>query len=276
MTPSSTARGGGPVIEAHHLAVGYGDTAVVRDADLVVHAGERVAVLGANGSGKTTLVRGVLGLATVMGGRLLLFGTPAEKFTDRARIGYVPQRHTLGASVPATVREVVSTGRLARRGWLRWASAADRAAVAAAIETVGLADRADASVHHLSGGQQRRVLIARALAAEPDVLVMDEPTAGVDAASQQAFADTLSVLADRGVTLLVVTHELAPLRSVVRRVVVVRDGRIVQDTPCDPEQGGLLDGHHHHDHHHHHHHDDAPPADGRGAATGLDQPNLGR
>ncbi|MFP5334487.1 MAG: metal ABC transporter ATP-binding protein [Actinomycetes bacterium] len=266
----STLTGDAPVIAARHLSVGYGDAVVVREVDLTVHRGETVAVLGANGSGKTTLMRGILGLASVVGGELHLFGVPARELTDRSRIGYVPQRHTLGTAVPATVREVVATGRLARRPWFRRAGAADRAAVADAVETVGLTDRADASVHELSGGQQRRVLIARALAAEPEVLVMDEPTAGVDVASQDAFAVTLERLAGSGVTLLLVTHEIGPLQGVLRRAVVVRAGRIEYDGPCS---GDVLRDEHRHDHHH----DDqslsdaAPPA-----LTGLDQPRLGR
>lgn len=264
---------GAPVIEARRLTVGYGDTPVVRDVDLVVRAGDTLAVLGSNGSGKTTLVRGILGLATLMGGRLTLFGVPAEKFTERARIGYVPQRHTLGAGAPATVREIVATGRLARRGWFGRASAADRSAVDAAIATVGLADRATASVHELSGGQQRRVLIARALAAEPEVLVMDEPTAGVDVANQEAFAETLRLLATRGVTLLVVTHDVGPLRSVMRRAVVVRDGRIVYDGPCQQDLGATA--HDHDDHDHAHHDDDPAPGTDPQRVAGLDQP-LGR
>ena len=262
-----------PVVEARRLSVGYRDTAVVHDVDLTVRVGDAVALLGANGSGKTTLVRGVLGLAAVMGGELRLFGSPSERFTDRARIGYVPQRHTLSGGAPATVREIVASGRLARRGWFTRTRPEDRAAVEQAIETVGLGDRGEAGVGELSGGQQRRVLIARALAAEPEVLVMDEPTAGVDAASQEALAATLRLLAARGTTLLVVTHELAPLRSAVRRAVVLQDGRVRFDGPLPAEalaaplHGG--DGGHHHD-------DPAPHEATRSPLTGLGQPDLGR
>lgn len=256
-----------PVLAMRHLRVGYGDVVVVRDVDLVVSAGDAVALLGANGSGKTTLVRGVLGLARVMGGQLELFGVPADRFKDRARIGYVPQRHTIGGSIPATVREVVGSGRLARRGWFGRAGSADRAAVTTAIETVGLSDRAEASVSQLSGGQQRRVLIARALAAEPEVLIMDEPTAGVDVASQEALAATLGVLADKGTTLLVVTHDAGPLRDVLTRAVALREGRIDDDGPLP------VATHPTYDHAHHPH--DAPAVAGSWV-TGLDQPRLGR
>jgi zinc transport system ATP-binding protein len=268
---TATGRAAAPVMAMRHLHVGYGDTPVVRDVSLSVTAGETVAVLGANGSGKTTLVRGVLGLARVVHGDLELFGVPAARFRERARIGYVPQRQTVGGSVPSTVREVVSSGRLARRGWFGRTTAADRAAVAAAIETVGLGDRARASVAELSGGQQRRVLIARALAAEPDMLVMDEPTAGVDLASQEALADTLGVLAARGTTLVVVTHEVDALRDVVHRAVVLREGRLAYDGPLLPSMLGTQDGvHHDHDHR------EGRGTPGPGAVTGLDQPRLAR
>jgi zinc transport system ATP-binding protein len=260
-----------PVVAMDRLSVGYGDTVVVRDVDLHIDAGEAVAVLGANGSGKTTLIRGVLGLARLMGGHLELFGVPADRFRDRARIGYVPQRHTLGSSVPATVREVVSAGRLARRGWFGRASAADRTAVDRAIATVGLADRARTNVAELSGGQQRRALIARALAAEPDVLVMDEPTAGVDAANQQALAQTLAVLAGQGTTLVVVTHEVEPMRAVLSRAVVLRDGTVVSDGPLTTQPAA--DQHGDCDPHAEDPHDKAAAT---GAAVGLDQPRLGR
>jgi zinc transport system ATP-binding protein len=262
--------GAPPVLAMHGVDVGYGETPVVRDVDLVVRAGETLAVLGANGSGKTTLVRGVLGLATVMAGQLELFGVPAAHFRERYRIGYVPQRHTVGSAVPATVREVVASGRLARRGWFGRATSADRDAVADAVATVRLAERADASFSSLSGGQQRRVLIARALAAEPDVLVMDEPTAGVDVASQEALAATLGVLADRGATLVVVTHEVGALRDIVRRAVVLRDGHVSYDGPLRASMAGSGPDPGHHD--------GDPDGDARPAAsvTGLDQPRMGR
>ncbi len=243
-----------PVIRMRGVAVGYGERPVVHGVDLDVVAGEVVAVLGANGSGKTTLVRGLLGLAEVVAGEIELFGTPVSSARDAWRIGYVPQRHSVGSSVPSTVREVVSSGRLARRRWFARPGAADRAAVDRALDTVGLADRDREDVVRLSGGQQRRVLIARALAAEPDVLVMDEPTAGVDAASQIALADTLRRLAARGVTLLVVTHEVGPLAGTISRAVVMARGRVGYDGPLTPSMLGASDGvepagweHSHHD-----------------------------
>jgi zinc transport system ATP-binding protein len=211
--------------------IGYGDVAIVRDADLTVRRGEAVAVLGANGSGKTTLSRGVLGLATVLGGSVEVLGAPVGRLRERGRVGYVPQRHTVSGAMPATVREVVGVGRLPRLGLLRRPGARDRAAVAEAVDAVGLADRLSDPVASLSGGQQRRVLVARALAAEPELLVMDEPTAGVDAASQAALAAVLARVSAAGTTLVVVTHETGPLAGVLRRAVVVDSGRLTYDGP---------------------------------------------
>ncbi len=215
-----------PILRLRSASFGYADRAVVSGIDLDLHRGEVVALLGPNGSGKSTLVRGILGLTTQQGGRVELFGTPRERFTDHTRIGYVPQRHSLSASVRATVTEIVEVGRLPHRPWWRPASSEDRVLVRRAIEDVGLADRAGEEVASLSGGQQRRVLIARALAGQPEVLVMDEPTAGVDHASQEALAGVLRRLVDRGTSMLVVTHELAALEAVVSRVVCLDAGHV--------------------------------------------------
>ncbi|MER7165247.1 metal ABC transporter ATP-binding protein [Micromonospora sp. NPDC000207] len=239
-----------PVITVTHGVVGYDGRPVLRDVSVAVTAGEVVAVLGANGSGKSTLIRAVLGLVPLAAGTVELFGTPLRRFRQWHRLGYVPQRLGAGSGVPATVREVVASGRLARRGVLRPPGAADRAAVADALDAVGLADRAGDPVATLSGGQQQRTLIARALAGRPDLLVLDEPTAGVDAASQEAFAGALRGFVDGGGTVLLVAHELGPLRPVINRAVVVHQGGIAHDGAV-PEPAG-----HHaepgHDHVHPH------------------------
>ncbi|MEU5878547.1 ABC transporter ATP-binding protein [Spirillospora sp. NPDC047279] len=203
---------------------------VLRDVDLTVAPGDVLAVLGPNGAGKSTLIKAMLGLLPLSEGRTEIFGVPAARFRDWKRVGYVPQRLPMGGGVPATVREVVASGRVARQSRWRPTSAADRAAVDRALETVGLTDRARDSAHLLSGGQQQRVLIARALAGEPEVFVMDEPTAGVDAASQAALAGTLRRLAAGGRTVVLVTHELGPMEPLINRTVVLDHGRIAQIT----------------------------------------------
>lgn len=249
-----------PVIRLRSAALGYEGRAVVSDVDLDINHGEIIAVLGPNGSGKSTLMRGVLGLNDHVSGEVELFGTPAAEFKERTRIGYVPQRHTLSGSVRATVEEIVEVGRLPHRRWYQRASAEDRRLVAEALSEVGLADRALADVSTLSGGQHRRVLIARALAAQPDVLVMDEPTAGVDTASQEVLAEVLQSLAATGVTMVIVTHEIEALRGVITRVVEVTHGRISFDgTPGEYGQRfarTISDDHLHAPGAHDAHHDD--------------------
>jgi len=244
-----------PVLQVRDAVAGYHGTPVLHGVSLSVAPGEVVAVLGANGSGKSTLVRTMLGLVPLTAGSVSLFGTPAPASRQRGRIGYVPQRVGAGSGVPATVTEVVQSGRLARRGLLALWRSADRAAVARAIATVGLAGRAAEPVSALSGGQQQRVLIARALATDPDLLVLDEPTTGVDAASQRALADALDRFTTGGGAVVLVAHELGPLEPLVARAVVLHHGRVVHDGPV-PRPAGE---HAHPDHDHVHPHPAAGP-----------------
>ncbi|ATL82751.1 MULTISPECIES: metal ABC transporter ATP-binding protein [Streptomyces] len=233
-----------------------GGRPVLRGIDLTVRRGEVVALLGANGSGKSTAVRSVVGQVPLSGGELALFGIPRRRFRDWARIGYVPQRTTAASGVPATVREVVSAGRLARRRFGP-PRKADRAAVQRALELVGMADRARDPVGALSGGQHQRVLIARALAGEPELLIMDEPMAGVDLTSQEILAGTLREQVAAGATVLLVLHELGPLEPLIDRAVVLRDGCVVHDGPPPKAVGQhALPGH---DHVHPHAAADAEP-----------------
>ncbi|MGA8210566.1 MAG: ABC transporter ATP-binding protein [Nocardioidaceae bacterium] len=220
-----------PVIEVTDGAVELAGRPVLRGIDLRVTAGEVLAVLGANGSGKSTLVRTMLGLVPTVRGGVRLFGQPLDGFRDWHRVGFVPQRASAGSGVPASVREVVASGRLSRRRPFLPARREDRDAVEQAIASVGLTARARDAVTTLSGGQQQRVLVARALAGRPDLLVLDEPTAGVDVRNQQALADVLATLTRRGATIVLVAHELGPLAPLVGRAVVMRDGRTVYDGP---------------------------------------------
>ncbi|MEU8659968.1 metal ABC transporter ATP-binding protein [Actinoplanes philippinensis] len=240
------------VVEVSHLAAGYDGREILRDVSLSVTAGDVVAILGANGSGKSTLIRTILGLVPARRGEIRLFGTPQQRFRHWDRIGYVPQRLGAGSGVPATVGEVVASGLLARRGVFRFPGRSDKAAVRDALTAVGLLDRIGDPVSTLSGGQQQRTLIARALAGKPGLLVLDEPNAGVDATSQEAFAAALTRFAGDGGTILLVLHELGPLRPLIGRAVVVHDGRIAYEgTPPEPA------GHHAEpDHEHLHPHAD--------------------
>ncbi|GAA2874790.1 metal ABC transporter ATP-binding protein [Streptomyces mexicanus] len=221
---------GEPVISLRRVTAELGARPVLRGIDLTVRRGEVVALLGANGSGKSTTVRAVIGQVPLSSGEIELFGTPRRAFRDWARVGYVPQRTTAAGGVPATVDEIVSAGRLSRTrfGVFR---RADREAVREALELVGMADRAKDAVGALSGGQHQRVLIARALVARPELLIMDEPMAGVDLASQEVLARTLKEQVAAGTTVLLVLHELGPLEPLIDRAVVLRDGRVVHDGP---------------------------------------------
>lgn len=250
-TAPATAASADVAIDLRDAAFGYGERAVLTDANLTIRRGEIVAVVGPNGSGKSTLMKGILGLNERVAGSVTLFGVPSHELRDRARLGYVPQRHTLSASVRATAEEIVSTGRLPRIGWLGRLRGTDRQIVARSLEVVGLADRAATEVSTLSGGQQRRVLIARALAGQPDVLIMDEPTAGVDAANQHVLAEVLDRLVERDVTMVIVTHELGPLERLLTRIVVVDSGRIRFDGT--PQEYAVARDTVHHDHDSHHH-----------------------
>jgi zinc transport system ATP-binding protein len=235
------------VVAVRDGTVSLGGRPVLRGVDLSVHRGEVVALLGPNGSGKSTLVRSMMKLVPLTRGEVSLFGTPIPRFKDWRRIGFVPQRVSATSGVPASVWEVVASGRLSRRPFLRPLRKRDRRAIRDAIAAVDLSDRAGDGCSTLSGGQQQRALIARALAGEPDLLVLDEPTAGVDLHSQQAFADALAALVQQGATILLVAHELGPLAPLIDRTVVLRDGRVVYDGPPVASAMDVDHGHHHPD-----------------------------
>jgi len=220
-----------PAVEISGGTVAIGGRPILRGIDLSVRTGEFLALMGANGSGKSTLVRALVGLRPLAQGEVRLFGTPLDDFGTWHRIGFVPQRASAASGVPASVWEVVAAGRLTRRRLFRPLSRADRAAIHEALEVVGLADRRTDAVSHLSGGQQQRVLIARALAGQPELFLLDEPTAGVDLPNQEALAATLGRLKDRGATVVLVAHELGPMRRLVDRAIVMRDGRVAYDGP---------------------------------------------
>ncbi|MCD4527203.1 metal ABC transporter ATP-binding protein [Nocardioides sp. cx-173] len=245
-----------PPIELTDGAVAIGGRPILRGIDLRVEAGQFLALLGANGSGKSTLVRALTGLSPLAHGRLRLFGTDLHDFHEWRRVGFVPQRAGATSGVPASVWEVVASGRLNHRRLLRPLSRADRAAIDDALEVVGLSDRRRDGVGQLSGGQQQRTLIARALASEPELIFLDEPTAGVDVPNQLALAEALGELKARGATIVLVTHELGPLAPLVDRAVVMRDGRIAYDgaplTDHEVHDPWLAEPHT--DHHHHHAH----------------------
>lgn len=208
-----------PAICCDLVCVDFEATCVLSNISADIYPGDFAAILGVNGSGKTTLMRAILGLVPLSGGEVRLYGTPLQRFRDWQRIAYVPQRlHSAGA-VPVSVHEVVGASlisprrRLPRRG--------DRQTVMTALERVGLAHRRNDRFDSLSGGQQRRVMIAAALAKDADTYILDEPTAGVDAESQERIAETFRDLREAGRTVLLVTHELGSFAALANRIIVL-------------------------------------------------------
>ncbi len=250
-----------PFLSVNDVTVHLGGRPVVDHVDLEVRAGEFVALLGTNGSGKSTLVRACVGLVPVTSGSIELFGTALPKFRSWHRVGYVPQRSNATSGVPATVYEVVMSGRLARRRLFGARNQADIEAVSAAVEQVGLLSRLRDPVTDLSGGQQQRVLIARALAAQAELLIMDEPTAGVDHANQDVLADLLGRLVHDGTSILLVEHELGALEPLIDRAVVLRDGAVVYN--------GSVDDVAVHEHSHMHPHTAQPDKPGSLSGEGI-------
>jgi zinc transport system ATP-binding protein len=245
---AASSRDAEVLVRATGLSFGYGHEAVLRDVTLEVRAGEFVALVGPNGSGKSTLLKVILGALEPQSGRVELLGRTPGDVRDRWRVGYVPQRPSLLSEVPATVKEIVAVGRLRRRGWWRGLTTSDDAAVLHAIESVGLADLSERPLNELSIGQQQRAFIARAFAGEPELLVLDEPIAGVDAESQRRFRDSLvHLIRQHGAGVLLVSHELAAVADVIDRVVVLKRRVVFDGSPSELAARGVSLGVHRED-----------------------------
>ena len=224
-----------PVLSLRDAAFSYGGSPAIAGVTIDVHAGEAVALIGPNGSGKSTLLKGVLGLIPATAGRFEAFGVPrgagaphaeAAARASRRSIGYLPQSDELDPEFPVTLAQVAMMGRYRSLGWMRWPGRADREAVRDALEAVGLSHRAKARFGSLSGGQQQRGLLARALASAPRLLLLDEPFNGLDQANRDALVQTLRTLKQRGVAVLVSTHDLELAREVCDTVLLL-NGRQV-------------------------------------------------
>jgi len=194
------------VINVHNLTVGYGAQPVLENISFALPAGRLVGIIGPNGAGKTTLLKAILGLVPLDTGTVTVGGVAVTR--RGGQVAYVPQRDAINWRYPATVADVALMGRYGRLGWLRWPVARDRALAMHCLEQVGMADYAKRPIAELSGGQQQRVFLARALAQEPDVLLLDEPISGVDVPTQEVILDILAELAVQGKTLLLTTHDL--------------------------------------------------------------------
>jgi zinc transport system ATP-binding protein len=238
-----------PVLQAEGLRFSYAGDPVIDSVSFSVDPGEFVALVGSNGSGKSTLLRLVLGLLSPQAGQSRLFDRPAGHLDQPWRLGYVAQRPRLGEAVTATVEEVVAAGALARRGWWRRLRAEDRAEIDHALDSVALSTHRRRPLVELSGGQQQRAFIAKALVCRPDLLVLDEPVAGVDADSQRRFRDSLvHLVREHGSAILLVSHELGAVAADLDRVLVLRRGALAFDgPPAELTASGVSLGVHHDD-----------------------------
>lgn len=208
------------VIDIKHLTFSYGPTNVLKDVNLSLAEGDFLGLVGPNGSGKSTLLKCIVGLQQPQHGQVLLYGQSVSRFRDWSRIGYVSQKAShFNTSFPATVFEVVSTGLYGKVGLFKWLSSKDKQTVHETIERVGLSKYRQQKVGALSGGQQQRVFMARALVSNPDLLILDEPTVGVDTDSVQRFYRLLAQFRDTyQLTILLVSHDIGVLTSQVNQV----------------------------------------------------------
>jgi manganese/iron transport system ATP-binding protein len=213
---------GRAILMVSNLTASYNGTVALEAVSFEVRAGERVAIVGPNGSGKSTLFKVLAGLLQPRSGRVV---------ADGAEIGYVSQRSTVDWGFPATVHDVVMMGRIGKMGWLRWQRPADREIVNRCLVQVGMSHYADRQIGELSGGQQQRVFIARALAQEATIVLMDEPFSGVDAPSQEAILEILDRLRQRAVTVLVSTHDLNMAVERFDRIALLNRELVAYGTP---------------------------------------------
>lgn len=223
---------GAPALEFRDVCVRYphterGAAGALDDVSFRVEEGCRLAVVGPNGAGKSTLLKAAAGLVETASGEVMMYGHP---LASHSCIAYVPQRNQIDWNFPATVREVVMMGRARKIGLFRRAGPADREAVTESLERVGAADLADLPIGALSGGQQQRVFIARSLALETHLLLLDEPTTGLDASSEAQVLGVLDELARQNVTVVTVTHQLDVVRERCDVVILLR-GRVLAMGP---------------------------------------------
>jgi manganese/zinc/iron transport system ATP- binding protein len=246
------------------VTVAYGERIALEDVDLEIRAGSLLAVIGPNGAGKSTLLKAIAGLIVPVAGSIEVFGALPGR--EARRVAYVPQAEVVDWGFPVTVGDVVLMGRVPLIGWGRSPSAADRAAVQEALETVGMAGEDRRQIGSLSGGQRRRIFLARALAARPDLYLLDEPVTGVDATTEEDLMQVLEDEAASGRTVIATTHDLAAAAHHFHQVALV-NGRIVAVGPSTlvmdrdllrttygghvvvlPEgEGTIIDDAHHHD-----------------------------
>ncbi len=221
------------IISIRDLAVRYGTVQALSDVSLELSPGRIIGVIGMNGSGKSSLFGAIMGSVRAVGGDIRLFGGDPARARKRNLVSYVPQSEAVDWDFPISVAEVVMTGRYGRLGLTRRPRAADRDAVARAIERVGLVDLADRQIGELSGGQRKRVFVARGIAQEATLMLLDEPFAGVDKGSEYTIIDLLRGLAAEGRGILISTHDLAGVPELCDEVILLKNRVLFHGAPED-------------------------------------------
>ena len=223
-----------PILSVTGVHVTLSGRHVLQGVNLFLRPGEFVGLIGPNGAGKTTLLRSVLGLIPVRAGTISVAGaTTASKRRKAGVVGYVPQKHQFAWDFPISVRDAVLNGRAATQGWLRRKKVSDYEAAARAIERVRLTDLADRPIGELSGGQRQRVLVARALAIDPRILLLDEPFTGMDVPSSEQLLELFGDLAADGLCVLMSTHDLPQARYSCQRLILLNRTVIAEGRPGD-------------------------------------------
>ncbi len=230
----------GPALEVRDVTVRYGEVLALDRASLRLASGRVTGLIGLNGSGKSTLLKAVMGMVAVQSGSVSVLGLAPDAARRAGLVGYVPQAEEVDWTFPVTVREVVTMGRYGRMGPLRRTRPSDVAAVDVALERVGLTALADRQVGALSGGQRKRVFVARCLAQEAPVLLLDEPFAGVDQRSQSGITALLRALVAEGRSVLVSTHDLQALPELTDEVVLLSTRVLAAGPPGDVLTPGHL------------------------------------
>jgi len=231
------------IIRFSHATFGFHDVLALKDISLEISEGEFVGVIGPNGSGKTTLCRAVLGLLRPLEGSLQILDCACEQLRcyHRARIGYLPQKGALDRNFPITVLETVMMGRYGVLGLFHRPRKRDREIALEALVSVGMQDHRDTALGNLSGGQQQRVLIARALAQQPQVLLLDEPTTGIDITTQHSVLELIRRLhQELGLTVLLITHDINMIRPLVDRLVLLKTRLFAAGPPDEVLKPDLL------------------------------------
>lgn len=249
------------IIEVRNLNFNYNDRPVLHDVNFDISRGDFTGIIGSNGSGKSTLLKLVLGLLRPSGGSITLFGVPVQRFRDWPKIGYVAQKNQLQSGFPASVYEVVSANLYAQTGLLHMLSKQQKQKVADVLNTVGLLGRKWTPVSNLSGGQQQRVHLARVLVNDPEILLMDEPAAGMDSAAENSMYELLHTLnKDKNISIIMVTHDITAVTAHASRLFCMGDMTLREHEISDAMDSAFLSKLYGHNVHVHVHtdHDHAP------------------